>query len=257
MGKYQLFKKPKLSYPMPFIKLFPSIITLLGLSIGVSSIRYALDGKWEIAVVCILIAVVVDGIDGRIARLLNATSTFGAELDSLCDFVNFGLSAALVTYLWLAPTQQQKLVSWISVLVFVICIAIRLARFNIGILNNEPSNKKKYFFVGVPAPIGALLCLMPVMLDFDILPILNLQIRNYKLCINIYLLIVGFLMASRIPTFSIKNIVIRPQYIWICLLLFATIGVTLLIYPWYIIPAFALSYIISIPVSIVIARRIN
>ncbi|KJV95104.1 putative membrane protein [Orientia tsutsugamushi str. UT76] len=147
--------------------------------------------------------------------------------------------------------------SWISVLVFIICIAIRLARFNIGILNNEPSNKKKYFFVGVPAPVGALLCLMPVMLDFDILPIWNLQIRNYKLCINIYLLIVGFLMASRIPTFSIKNIVIRPQYIWICLLLFATIGVTLLIYPWYIIPAFALSYIISIPVSIVIARRIN
>ncbi|KJV57153.1 CDP-alcohol phosphatidyltransferase family protein [Orientia chuto str. Dubai] len=251
------FRKHKLSYPMPFIRLLPSIITLLGLSVGLSSIRYAFDSKWEAAITCILVAVLIDGLDGRIARLLNAASSFGAELDSLCDFVNFGLTAALITYLWLDPDQQQKLVSWISVLVFVICTAIRLARFNISILNHEHSNKKKYFFVGVPAPLGAVLCLMPVMLDFNIFPILNWQIKDYKLCINIYLLIVGFLMASRIPTFSIKSITVKPQYIWICLLLFATVGVTLLIYPWYIIPVFALWYIISIPVSIVVARRIN
>lgn len=240
------------------MKLLPSVITLTGLSIGLSAIRYALEGNWERAVICILIAVIIDGIDGRIARLLNAASHFGAELDSLCDFVNFGLTAALVTYLWLSSTQQTQLLSWVTVLVFVICTAIRLARFNISVYNNVLDRKSKYFFVGVPAPIGAILCLMPMMIDFNILSlIVDCKIKDYHIFINCYLLLVGLLIASRIPTFSIKHVVVKPQYIWICLLLFATLSVTIVIYPWYIIPAFAVIYIITIPISVLVARRIN
>ncbi len=252
------FKKHKLIYPLPFVKLIPSVITLLGLSIGISSIRYALESKWEPAIICVLIAAFIDGIDGSIARLLNATSSFGVELDSLCDFMNFGLSSSLIVYLWLSPESKLRLVSWGAILIFIICMAIRLARFNTNVFDNSFKNcKSKYFFVGVPAPVGGLLILMPIIMDFNILSSFSWNIKSYALFIDVYLLTIGFLMASRVPTFSVKNINVKPEYIWICLLLFATVIVALLIYPWYIIPAFAVCYICSIPVSIIVARKIN
>lgn len=250
----------QITQPLSFVKLFPNIITILGLTIGVSSIRFALDGKWEQAVTCILIAAIIDGIDGKVARLLKATSIFGAELDSLSDFVNFGVSPAMLIYLWSFAQYEYKLVAWGAVLVFIVCMAIRLARFNtsinVGNMTNMPYNTK-FFFTGVPAPSGALLAVVPIMVDFDLTTILHFQIRSYILPTVLYLIFIGFLVASRVPTVSIKNISIKPQYVWMSLCVSAFAIIALWIYPWFILPVLALIYLLSLPISILISKRIN
>jgi CDP-diacylglycerol--serine O-phosphatidyltransferase len=122
-------KKPRrLLEPVPITKLIPNILTLIGLVIGVSSVRFALDSKWEMAVYCVLIATIIDGLDGKIARMLNATSHFGAELDSLCDFVNFGLCPALLIYLWSFQQYEYKVISWASIMFFIVCMGIKARR---------------------------------------------------------------------------------------------------------------------------------
>ena len=130
----KLKKSPRILKPVPVVKLIPNILTLIGLVIGVSSIRFALDSKWEISVYCILIATIIDGLDGRIARMLNATSHFGAELDSLCDFANFGLCPAFIIYLWSFQQYEYKVTSWAAITFFIVCMGIRLARFNATII---------------------------------------------------------------------------------------------------------------------------
>ena len=191
-----------------FIKLFPNVITLLALAVGLSSIRFAIEGKWELAVTAIIVAAILDGFDGRIARMLNATSTFGAELDSLADFVNFGVAPVIVIYLWSLHTFKYKLLSWGAVLLYNSCMAIRLARFNTAMINEI---LPKHFFVGVPAPIGALLVLAPVMLEFDIAQEYGISPKEYLLSTIIYVVVIGFLLASRIPTISLKYISINFQ----------------------------------------------
>ena len=128
---------------VPFTKLLPNVVTLVGLVVGLSSIRFALESAWEKSVYCILIATIVDGLDGRVARMLNATSHFGAELDSLCDFINFGLCPALLLYLWSFQQYEYKIISWASIMLFVVCMAIRLARFNTAIVEADKDKKQK------------------------------------------------------------------------------------------------------------------
>ena len=122
-------KKVRITKPIPFIKLIPNFITLLALIVGVSSIRFGLESKWELAVYCILVAAILDGLDGRVARMLNATSPFGAELDSLCDFANFGIVPAYLIYLWSFQQYEYKLFSWVAMLLFVICMYLLLLIF--------------------------------------------------------------------------------------------------------------------------------
>jgi CDP-diacylglycerol--serine O-phosphatidyltransferase len=165
--------KVKITKPIPFIKLLPNFITLLGLVVGVSAIKFGLDGRWEKAVYCTLVAAIIDGIDGRIARMLNATSPFGAELDSLCDFANFGVVPAYLVYLWSFQQYEYKVFSWGSILLFMVCMALRLARFNTAIFQEIHNKKIEYFFTGVPAPCGALLALMPMILDFEVSSVLG------------------------------------------------------------------------------------
>lgn len=252
------FKKPKrILQPVPIAKLIPNILTLTGLVIGVSSIRFALDSKWEMSVYCILIATVIDGLDGKVARILNATSHFGAELDSLCDFINFGFCPAMLTYLWSFQQYEYKVISWAAIMLFIVCMGIRLARFNTLALNPTETKQSKMFFMGVPAPSGALLALIPMILDFEATKFFeNFSIRNYTLIIDLYIIVLAFLLASKLPTISIKNIHIKPEYLSLSMILFAIIIIITIIYPWYVLPVAAVIYLLSIPACMYISHKL-
>ena len=250
-------KKPKLIGPLPFIKLIPNMLTILSLCVGFSSIRFALESRWEMAVTCIGLAAILDGLDGRVARMLNATSHFGAELDSLCDFVNFGVSPALIIYLWSFQQFEFKILSWAGVSLFVVCMGLRLARFNTHLLLSPEDKLSKNFFTGVPAPLGALFLLIPVMLDFDITTVVQIDIRSHTILLTFYQIAIAFLLISRLPIFSLKNIVIKPQYLWICLFGSGFFIVSLILYPWYAMPVIGVIYMCTLPISIIAAKKIN
>ncbi len=231
---------------IPVSKLLPSFITLLGLCLGITSIRYAFDAKWNIAAALILISAVLDALDGRVARLLDASSKFGAELDSLSDIVSFGVAPALTMYLWSLNEIPYKGAGWTVVLFFVACSAIRLARFNSNFDNPEsPKKLKGDFFTGVPITAGGVLALLPMMLTFDFID----NIFSYWF-IAIYMCIIGLLMVSRVPTFALKSAKISKEYVSIILVLAAPIMAGMILEPWFVFPIFAILYLISIPFSI-------
>ncbi|HIJ38767.1 MAG TPA: CDP-diacylglycerol--serine O-phosphatidyltransferase, partial [Rhodospirillaceae bacterium] len=181
-------------------KLLPNILTMLALCAGLTSIRFGLHGKWESAVFSILLAGVLDGLDGRIARLLNGTSKFGAELDSLSDFVSFGVAPAMLLYFW--TMQAAGGLGWALVLLFSVCCALRLARFNTMLGQPDLPAWAYNFFTGVPAPAAAGLVLIPMMLSFQ----LGADSLFASWLLNaVMLVLVSFLMVSKIPTFSGKR----------------------------------------------------
>lgn len=248
-------KTPQILKPVPVAKLIPNILTLIGLVVGVSSIRFALDSRWEISVYCILVATIIDGLDGKVARMLNATSHFGAELDSLCDFVNFGLSPALILYLWSFQQYEYKVTSWAAITFFIVCMGIRLARFNTAIFKPTESKQALMFSTGVPAPSGAMLALIPIILDFEITTYFeDFSIRSHTLLINLYIIFVAILLASRLPTISIKNLNIKPEYLSLSMIMFAIVIIIAVIYPWYMLPIAAVIYLLSIIACIHISR---
>lgn len=231
----------------PISKLFPNIVTLMGLCFGLTSIKYTFMGKWELAVIFITIAAIIDGIDGRLARLLHSTSEFGAQLDSLADFLNFGVAPAFLLYFW--HLKYITVYGWISVTMFVICMAIRLARFNTSVNCQLPqdhaSNK---FMVGMPAPAGALLAIAPMMLSFNnnILLHIGHHIINH---IIIYLILISLLVVSRIPTFSFKSVNIPRNIISLVMFFFGLLIVLLITKPWITLPIIGVVYLSSIPIT--------
>lgn len=229
-------------------RILPNVVTLIGLVVGVGSIRFALDEKWEFSVYCVIISSIIDGLDGKIARILNATSTFGAELDSLCDFVNFGLIPALLMYLWSFQQYEYKVISWCSIMFFIVCMGIRLARFNDSLIKDSKNDNKikQLFSVGVPAPAGALLILIPIMLDFELAPLMHFSARNYTLIIDLYIFVIALLLASTLPTISLKNLRIKSEYLSIAMMSFSFLFITLIVYPWYFFPVLAVIYLSSI-----------
>ncbi len=242
--------------PVPVTKMIPNILTLSALIIGTSSLRFALDSRWEMSVYCILIASIIDGLDGKVARMLNASSHFGAELDSLCDFVNFGLCPAVMTYLWSFQQYEYKVFSWSAMMLFIVCMAIRLARFN-TVSINQVDKKNKLFLTGVPAPSGALLVLVPMILDFEITTFFeNFDVRNYTLFIDCYIIFIALLIASTLPTISVKNIIIKPEYLSFSMIVFAVVIITTVVYPWYVFPLITLLYLLSIPFCIYLTKKL-
>jgi CDP-diacylglycerol---serine O-phosphatidyltransferase len=229
------------------------------LCVGVSALRFGLESKWEVAVLCVVIAAFLDGIDGRVARILGASSHFGAELDSLCDFVNFGVVPSLLMYCWSFQESPFKALAWVVVLLFIVCMSLRLARFNTGLVDKDSMVLSKSFFIGVPAPIGAMLLLTPIIMSFEIAPLLDvsLDIKANSLLLMGYQVVLALLLASRMPTFSLKDIIIKPQYVWIFLFCSCLLIIGLIIYPWYMMPMLALTYISTLPFSIMVARKIN
>ncbi len=214
----RLAPRPGLRHSLPLLHLVPNLVTILGLCAGLTSIRFALVERWEIAVGLILFAAVVDGLDGLIARRLDAASLFGAELDSLSDFVNFGVAPAVLVYGF--ALQSLGDAGWVFALVFAIGCCLRLARFNVG--RAAPEAPTRTHFTGVPAPAGALLGLLPVYLSLSGL----WAVENTPWVAALWLGTVGALMVSRLATLSPKALrVPRERAVWLLLALALLVGV--------------------------------
>lgn len=230
---------------LPFRKIAPNIVTMLALCAGVTSIRYSIQEDWAKAVLCIFLAAFFDGLDGRVARMLKGSTKFGAELDSLSDFVSFGVAPAILLYQW-SLIDLPKF-GWFFCLLMSVGMAMRLARFN-TMLEDEPQPEYwQHFFVGVPAPAAAALTMMPLMISFDF-PELEF-VRSHTFCATL-LVIVSFLMVSRIPTFSTKKLKVK-SYMFIPMMLFVALFASFIIsQPWFTLGLMTIIYALSIPVGI-------
>lgn len=238
---------------LPLSRLFPNIVTIMGLCSGLSAIRFALDGRFEHAVIAIIVAGILDGMDGRLARMLKASSTFGAQLDSLADFISFGVAPAVVVYIW--NLHSLRGVGWAVALFFAVCCAVRLARFNTATF--EPRLRKPdadRFFTGVPAPCGGSLAILPMMLSFD--PVLWTRQEWLLPSVNaVYLAGVALLMASRLPTLSLKRLHVHAESAMYVMLGAGLLITLAIIEPWATFPALCLLYLASLPVTWWISRR--
>lgn len=235
---------------VPLRVLVPNVITLVALCLGLSAIRLGIEGKLDLAVVAILAAAILDGIDGRVARMLKGTSRFGAELDSLADFVNFGVAPALLLYTF--TLDGLRSVGWIVALVFAVAAALRLARFNVMLEDPTRPEWMKNYFVGMPAPAGALCALLPFYLH-----LLGVPTREFAGLICIYLLIIAFLMVSKVPTWSGKTIGQRIPREWVLPLFVACVlAVGLLAsFTFEVMTIITLAYLALIPVGVAGYRR--
>lgn len=230
------------------LRLVPNLLTLAAICAGLTAIRFALHDEFPMAVAMIVLAAAIDGIDGRLARLLKSESEIGAELDSLADFLNFGVVPALILYAWIEQEDVGGI--WIAVLIYVICCVLRLARFNVH--SRDPSKAGSLrFFTGVPAPAGALLALLPLYVD--------MLLTGYGPVpgplVSIYLVAIGGLMISRLPTYSFKTLRVSvenaPFILVVCMIPVAG----LLTYPWLTLIAMDLLYLAGIAAAWRSARR--
>tara|TARA_B100000963_G_scaffold187128_1_gene162838 strand:- start:158 stop:961 length:804 start_codon:yes stop_codon:yes gene_type:complete len=222
--------------------ILPNMLTLIGVCIGLTSIRFALDGRFEFAIIAIIFAALIDGLDGRIARLIKGTSKVGKELDSLTDMISFGVAPAFIMYFWKLNSLGRF--GWLLCLVFVICVALRLARFNIN-SNQEPSWRDN-FFEGVPSPAGGILVLTPLIISLSGFNFIKL---NYDLIVPIFFVVTSFLLISKFPSYSFKKIVIpRRTTIFLLFGIVLFFGL-LLIYTLNVIAISTLVYLILLPVS--------
>ena len=184
--------------------LLPNMLTLIGVCIGLTSIRFALDGKFEFAIIAIIFAALIDGLDGRIARLIKGTSKVGKELDSLTDMISFGVAPAFIMYFWKLNTLGRF--GWLICLVYVICVALRLARFNVN--SNQDPSWRDNFFEGVPSPAGGILVLTPLIISISGFDYIQL---NYEIITPIFFIATSFLLISKFPSYSFKKIVIQRK----------------------------------------------
>ena len=230
--------------------LLPNMLTLIGVCIGLTSIRFALDGRYELAVIAILFAAIIDGLDGRIARLIRGTSKVGKELDSLTDMISFGVAPAFIMYFWKLNTLEKF--GWLLCLIYVICVALRLARFNIN-SNQEPSWKDN-FFEGVPSPAGGILLLTPLIISLSGFNFLQL---NYNLMVPIFFILASFLLISKFPSYSFKKIVIpRKTTIFLLFGIVLFFGL-LLVYTFNVIAISAVIYVLLLPISFLHYQKIK
>ena len=230
--------------------ILPNMLTLIGVCIGLTSIRFALDGKFELAIIAIIFAALIDGLDGRIARLIKGTSKVGKELDSLTDMISFGVAPAFIMYFWKLNTLERF--GWLLCLVYVICVALRLARFNIN-SNQEPSWKDN-FFEGVPSPAGGILVLTPLIISLSGFELYQL---NYDVIVPIFFIVTSFLLISKFPSYSFKKIVIpRRSTIFLLFSIVLFFGL-LLIYTFNVIAISAIVYLLLLPISFLHFQKIK
>ncbi len=230
----------------------PNAVTVLAFSMGLTAVRFALAGKWELSVAAIIIAGVFDGLDGTVARLLRSTSKFGAELDSLSDVVAFGVVPALVVYLW--TLQGLDRLGWAAALIYAVAMALRLARFNARMdLEDENDVRKQMgFLTGVPAPMGAGLVVAPMVLDFGFT---GNYMQSHPHFLAVYTVLIALLMVSTLPTFTLKLVRVPRESFVPVLLLVATFFAALFVYPWSALIAVSGLYLISIPLCSIAYRK--
>ena len=231
---------------VPFRKMAPNIVTLMALCAGITTIRFAIMEKWTYAIYCTFFACIFDGLDGRVARKLKASSKFGAELDSLSDFVSFGVAPAILMYQWSLHTLPHW--GWILTLVFSAAMSMRLARFNTMLEDTAVPEYWSHYFVGVPAPMAAAIGVMPLLMWFDNKE-LEFILRNPYFC-GFIMFLVAFLMVSRIPTLSLKKTKINSDWFVPLMILFAMFVSCLITKPWLTLGVFTLCYILTIPFTI-------
>ena len=230
--------------------ILPNMFTLVGVCIGLTSIKFAFDERFGLAIICIIVAGLIDGLDGRIARLIKGTSQVGKELDSLTDVISFGVAPAFIMYFWQLNTLGR--VGWLICLVYVICVALRLARFNVN-SETQPSWKDN-FFEGVPSPAGGILVLMPLIYSKSEIQFLNV---NFTYFTTILFILISVLLISKLPTYSFKKIAVPRR-----LTIFLLFGVVLffgllLIYTYNVIVISSLLYLALIPFSIMHFQNLN
>ena len=230
--------------------ILPNMFTLVGVCIGLTSIKFAFDERFGLAIICIIVAGLIDGLDGRIARLIKGTSQVGKELDSLTDVISFGVAPAFIMYFWQLNSLGR--VGWLICLIYVICVALRLARFNVN--SETQASWKDNFFEGVPSPAGGILVLMPLIYSKSELQLINL---NYTYFVPALFILISILLISKLPTYSFKKIAV-PRRLTI-FLLFAVVlffGM-LLIYTHNVIVISSLLYLTLIPFSIYHFHKLN
>ncbi|WP_350333749.1 CDP-alcohol phosphatidyltransferase family protein [Coralliovum pocilloporae] len=230
---------------IPLRVMAPNLVTLLSICAGLTGVRFAIEGRFEAAVIAILVAAVLDGLDGRVARLLKSASRFGAELDSLADFFNFGAAPAIVLYAW--GLGETGSFGWIACLIYAIGMALRLARFNAALDDPKKPEWQAGFFTGVPAPAGALIVFLPIY--FTILGMERWP--GLESLVAVYTMIVGLLLVSQLPTFSTKRVSGRiPREHVLPFLVLTVAAIALLMsYPWTVLTMISMGYLLTLPVS--------
>ncbi|WP_455474509.1 CDP-diacylglycerol--serine O-phosphatidyltransferase [Bartonella sp. B30(2025)] len=231
--------------PTPIRYVIPNIITVLAICAGVSSIRLAFEHRYEAAILLVFLAAILDGADGRIARLMNGSSSFGAQMDSLADVINFGVAPALIVYSFILAHVHQ--VGWIAALVYCVACCLRLARFNVMLEHDDIPKWQNNYFVGVPAPAGALLLLLPVYLGaLGLTPS-----RSWALFFSLYTVVIAFLFVSRLPVWNAKSIDqnLRRDIVIPCMLIIVIYVGFLATYTWHTLLVTAVSYMIFLPCS--------
>ena len=228
---------------IPVRMLVPNLITLLAICAGLTAIRLSTEGRMELAVAAIVFAAVLDGVDGRVARMIKGQSKFGAELDSLADFVNFGVAPGLILYFW--QLHDLSNFGWIAAMIFAICGSLRLARFNAEM---DDPNKPAFaanFFTGMPAPLGAITVLLPIYLNFLDVP------TPPAVLTTLFTLLIAFLMVSRLPVFSGKSMNMRvPRELVLPVVAGVVLFIALLIgYPWQMLSLLSVLYLLSLPIG--------
>ena len=242
--KFKIVESKKTRY------ILPNILTIAGVCLGISSIKFSLDLNFNMAVIFITLAAILDALDGRIARLIKGTSDFGKELDSLTDFVSFGIAPAFIIYFW--ELNKYGKIGWAITLIYSVCCVLRLARFNLTKIETTEEWKNN-FFEGIPSPAGGLLILMPLIYD---LTNLNLGIDIKKIT-PYFTILVAIMLVSKVPTLALKRISISPKTTAFILLGIGLIFIALLFYTFETLLAFGLAYIISIPISIILFSKLN
>jgi CDP-diacylglycerol--serine O-phosphatidyltransferase len=222
--------------------ILPNMLTLIGVCIGLTSIRFALDEKFEFAIIAIIFAALIDGLDGRIARLIKGTSKVGKELDSLTDMISFGVAPAFIMYFWKLNTLGRF--GWLVCLIYVICVALRLARFNVN--SNQDPSWKDNFFEGVPSPAGGILVLTPLIISLTDFNYIQL---NYDVIVPAFFILTSLLLISKFPSYSFKKIVIQRKATIFLLFGIVLFFGLLLIYPFNIIAISAIVYLLMLPIS--------
>jgi CDP-diacylglycerol--serine O-phosphatidyltransferase len=245
--------RPRRFKPVPFRMIAPNLITLLAVCLGLTAIRLSYEGRLDFAVIAIVGAAILDGVDGRVARLLKGTSRFGAELDSLADFLNFGVAPALVLYGFIL--HELKALGWVVAMIFAIANALRLARFNVMLDDPNRPDWKKDFFVGMPAPAGAGVVLLPLYLHFLHVP-LGPSLAPLVL---VYVLAVALMMVSAIPTFSGKTMGKRIPRDWVLPIFVLTVALFGLVisFPFEVLALATLIYLAAIPLGVMRYRRLR
>ena len=239
------------SKTIPMRRFIPNFVTIFGLCAGLTAVRSGMAGHYSMAMALLLLAVLLDGVDGKLARMLDSSSQFGAELDTLADFFNFGIAPTILLYLMFFAGTEFANIGWLALIMFTIACMMRLARFNVALLEDDDTPKDNRFFVGVPAPMLACLGFLPAFLYLMGWS----SIADHQVLISLYIIGSGALAVSRIPTFSLKQVSVKPQYqAWMfgAVVLFM---ISLTVYPWHVMVLVDLLYLASLPMSYKAAKK--